>query len=161
MTTVPTPPPAGSDPEPVLVDPVHESFLEKVEGRIEDVLHDAEHDEEVVEPVVEKVAVDGADVAAVVDPELVPAFTEAATVATEVNDEVERVDPPAGPLVVDSSVQQGNRLVPAASLVPESPLGLLTNKIKAHWAEGTTVVADLRAAADKLEAELNKLRVGL
>lgn len=150
-----TPPAASADAEP-------ESLVHRIEDKIEGVLHDAEHDEEVVEPVVDKVATDAADVAAVADPALVPAIDDAEAIASDVNAEVQKLDPPVTTgLVVDSSVTQGNRLVPAESLVPETPLNLLTNKIKAHFAEGSTIVSDLRAAADKLETELNKLRTGL
>lgn len=93
------------------------------------------------------------------------------TPAEPVPEEVEAAETdPAGPLAgvnrpnpttIDSSIQQGNRVVTQAQVAPENPVHALEEKIRSHFDAVTPLVAEVRRAADELEAYLNKLRVGL
>jgi hypothetical protein len=145
-------------PAPVPTD--GESLLERVEQKIEEVIHGAEHDAEVVAPDVKTVATDAGDVADALDP---AADSVVAEVEGVVDDGVAAVDRSArvGPATVDSDVQQGNRVTVAGALTPDNPVKILTDKIKAHYDALTPLIADVRARLDDIEAELNKVRVGL
>jgi hypothetical protein len=168
---VPTPPVTGSVPPAQPTADERESFFRRVEDKVEDVLHGAEDEFETIEgkadPVIKTVTTDVDDAAKVadLDPALAPEATVVETLATDVEggaeDVAEVLPPRVGGVTVDSAVTQGNRVTTTTALDPENPYSLLVSRIKNHASLVTPIISALRAKADELEAELNKLGVGL
>lgn len=74
---------------------------------------------------------------------------------------VARTTSPAGPATIDSTVTQGNRVVPASALTPNDPLKVLTDRVRDHWYNLQPVMGDLRVILAELETLSNKIGVGL
>lgn len=68
---------------------------------------------------------------------------------------------PAGPMTIDESITQGNRVVPASAANPADPLTVLTSRVKSHFAELTSAIDDVEALATRLRTLANKIGVGL
>lgn len=74
---------------------------------------------------------------------------------------IARTVSPAGPVTLDGSITQGNRVVPSMLLVHDDPMKIITDRVKDHYGNLVGVINDLEASLTQLKALCNKIGVGL
>jgi len=113
------------------------------------------------------------DVSAPADPEPTPSESPAPSTESPPPSDAPSPEAPTPPSTVpdavaqrvvagiDSSVEQGNRVVVTDPITRTNPLEPIIAKVEDHFSNAAHIVDDLRALAAELETLLNTLKAGL